>query len=61
MTLIGLNCAYGEGKFKLAPLVEEYALLHNMSSDDARNYELSNILDKRSFGDRSVLEDGGLS
>lgn len=30
IVMIALNCAYGEGKEKMAPLVERYSLLHNM-------------------------------
>lgn len=31
--LLGLNCEFGEGRDKFRPLLEEYALLHNMSPD----------------------------
>ncbi|NBB25674.1 hypothetical protein GVM20_11100 [Porphyrobacter sp. SLTP] len=35
LILLGLNCAYGEGREKFKDLVERYSLMHNLS-DDAR-------------------------
>lgn len=54
MVLIGLNCAYGGGKEKLKPLVENYALLHNISSQYAESWNLTELFDHRAFGERMI-------
>jgi len=41
LILIGLNCAYGEGAEKFRPLVEKYALLHNISMRARQNWQLN--------------------
>ena len=53
--LIALNCAYGEGKEKFKPLIENYALLHNISEDDARNWRLIDKFAISAFGDRPQM------
>jgi hypothetical protein len=61
MILIGLTCAYGAGSTRFKPLVARYALLHNISASDAREYGLTTQLPEESFGDRTVSSDGILS
>jgi Putative phage abortive infection protein len=60
ITIIGLNCIYGGGQLKLKPLVEKYALLHNISSEFAEKWELTTRFDPTAFGDRIVSADGKL-
>jgi hypothetical protein len=60
IVLIGLNCLHGGGKTKLKPLVEKYALLHNISSEFAEKWELTTQFDSTAFGDRKVSTDGKL-
>lgn len=52
--LIALNCMYGAGKRKLKPLVEEYALLHNISDWSASHWHMLDIIDVKAFGDRNI-------
>jgi hypothetical protein len=52
--LIGLNCAHGGGKEKLKPLVEKYAILHNISATEARRLYLISEFSQAAFGDRSL-------
>lgn len=60
IVLIGLNCLHGGGETKLKPLVEKYALLHNISSEFAEKWELTTQFDSTAFGDRKVSTDGKL-
>lgn len=59
--LIGLNCIFGNGYEKFKPLVERYALLHNISAEDARKTMISTSFDQRAFGDRRIDANGLLS
>ncbi len=61
MVMIGLNCAYRPSGSKLKPLVEQYAILHNISSADAKKYRITSTMELSAFGDRNRREDGGLS
>jgi len=61
MVIIGLNCMYGGGRQKLKPLVEEHALLHNISSSYAFDWELTKQFAPSAFGDRTMKADGKLS
>jgi len=53
IVLLALNCAYGEGRFKFKDLIEEYALLHNISQSDVWDRGLLDLFDVGAFGDRS--------
>ena len=53
--ILALNCCYGEGRRKFKPLVEKYALLHNISEYDAKNWRFHEIYDSSAFGERSRL------
>lgn len=57
MVLIGLNAVYGGGKEKFRPLVEKYALLHNISSSDAIRLSIFGEIDNSAFGDRDIETD----
>lgn len=50
LTLIALNCAYGEGREKFAVLIEEYALLHNISEKSKGQWGLSTKFSGAAFG-----------
>lgn len=50
--LMALNCAYGEGRSKFKPLIEKYALLHNISESDAKVWRLVYHFNVGAFGDR---------
>lgn len=52
--LIALNCAHGGGKEKLKPLVEKYAMLHNISASEAKRLHLLSEFPQAAFGDRSL-------
>jgi hypothetical protein len=54
IVLIGLNCMYGGGQRKLKPLVEKYAVLHNISAGDARTWRFAASFDQSAFGDRDI-------
>lgn len=56
IVLIALNCMYGGGRLKLKPLVEEFALLHNISTNDAKSRRIRAAFDPTAFGDRSFVE-----
>lgn len=56
IVLIALNCMYGGGRQKLKPLVEEFALLHNISTGDANSRRIIQAFNKTAFGDRSFVE-----
>lgn len=55
--LIGANAAVGGGAEKFKPLIEKYALLHNISATDARNYDLLPAFRKGAFGRRNIAEE----
>ena len=61
IVLLGLNCMFGGGRIKFKPLVEKYALLHNISARDARDTLISKSFDASAFGDRSIGTDGYLA
>jgi len=50
IALLALNCLYGEGKEKFKPLVEEYALLHNLSPTYKKRLSLEGKFYPRAFG-----------
>jgi hypothetical protein len=54
IVLIALNCLYGGGKQKLKPLVEQYAVLHNISAADARSWRFLTSFHSSAFGDRRM-------
>lgn len=56
IVLIALNCMYGGGRQKLKPLVEEFALLHNISSADVRTRRIVSAFDPTAFGNRTFTE-----
>jgi hypothetical protein len=57
LLLIALNCAYAEGREKFKPLVERYALLHNMRSEDIEDFGLEALFEASAFGvDGAVAE-----
>jgi len=56
IVLIALNCMYGGGKLKLKPLVEEFAILHNISTSDAKSRRIIAAFEPSAFGDRSFIE-----
>jgi hypothetical protein len=56
LVLIALNCMYGGGKAKLKPLVEEFSLLHNISTGDAKSRRIIAAFEHSAFGDRSFVE-----
>jgi hypothetical protein len=47
---------YGGGKLKLKPLVEEFAILHNISTSDAKSRRIIASFEPSAFGDRSFIE-----
>lgn len=53
--LIALNCAFGEGRTKFRVLIERYALLHNLSEDDAQSWRLIEKFSDSAFGDRPEM------
>lgn len=55
IVLLGLNCLFGEGEKKFKPLVERYALLHNVSESDARIWNLTDGFEMKAFGDRPKM------
>ena len=57
MVLLGINCIYGGGREKFKPLVEKYALLHNISSQEALRRRFDTSFDGRAFGDRDLTKD----
>ena len=56
IVLIALNCMYGGGRQKLKPLVEEFALLHNISTGDAKSRRIITAFEPMAFGDRPFNE-----
>lgn len=57
LNLIALNCWYGEGVEKFAPLVVKYALLHNINAEDRRLFQLDRNFGARAFDPKRKLED----
>lgn len=57
MILLGLNIIYGGGQEKFKPLVENHALLHNISSGDAIRLSIFGHIEERAFGDRDIMKD----
>lgn len=55
LVLVALNCAFGPGHEKFKPLVERYALLHNMHPSDRALFELDALFEPSAFG--ITLED----
>ncbi len=55
--LIALNCSFGDGRTKFKPLIEKYALLHNLSEDDASTWRLIDKFSDGAFGDRPEMID----
>jgi hypothetical protein len=56
IVLIALNCMFGGGRQKLKPLVEEFALLHNISTADVKSRRILTAFDQKAFGDRPFTE-----
>ncbi|KQM38799.1 putative phage abortive infection protein [Sphingomonas sp. Leaf10] len=50
LLLIALNCVVGKGYGKFRPLVEKYALLHNLPYKDRRDFGLNEFFVKTAFG-----------
>lgn len=50
LVLLALNCAYGEGRKKFKPMVERYALLHNIDPADRQRFDLDSYFKTRAFG-----------
>lgn len=61
IVMIGLNCCYGAGFEKLKPLVEKYALLHNISANSANKFEINSKMKSDAFGDRTIDANGLLT
>lgn len=49
IVMIALNCAFGEGQEKMAPLAERYSLFHNMDRVSRSRYKLNNFFGARAF------------
>lgn len=62
LVLVALNCAFGPGHEKFKPLVERYALLHNMNPSDRSLFGLDDLFEPTAFGitpeDRIAHGDG---
>ena len=50
LLLVALNCALDKGKAKFKPLIERYALLHNMNPFDVRDFSLNSLFEPEAFG-----------
>jgi hypothetical protein len=61
LILLGLNGKFGGGVLKFAPLIEQYAILHNISADQANRLHLTRLYKKGAFGDRTIGKDYVLS
>ena len=46
---LALNCVWGEGLEKFKPLVERYALLHNLSEQRIEKYKLRGLFEPAAF------------
>ena len=49
LIILGLNCAYGEGRDKFLPLVEKYALLHNMADSSRERWFANSVIKAGAF------------
>ena len=49
LVLLALNCSVGEGVEKFKPLIEKYALLHNLSVEAKTAWALSDKFDRSAF------------
>jgi hypothetical protein len=49
LTLVALNCAYGEGNPKFKRLVERYSILHNISQEQRTRWGLDGLFKKVAF------------
>lgn len=49
LVMIAVNCAVGEGVGKFKPLVEKYALLHNISDSSKSDWSLAKYFDVQAF------------
>lgn len=62
LVLVALNCAFGPGHEKFKPLIERYALLHNMNPSDRTLFGLDDKFEPEAFGitdqDRIAHGDG---
>jgi len=59
IVIIALNCAYGEGREKMAPLVERYSLLHNMDRVNRARFQLNQYFKDRAFNPQAGANDVG--
>jgi len=50
LTFLALNCGFGEGRIKFSPLVEKYALLHNISDENRKKWQIDSIMPAAAFG-----------
>jgi hypothetical protein len=57
IVLIGVNAAVGGGREKFKPLIEKYALLHNISASDASFYGLIDAFKINAFGNRDISKE----
>lgn len=57
IVILGLNCLHGGGRDKFKPLVEKYALLHNISSSSALAWQFNVGFLSPAFGDRDLVSD----
>lgn len=57
IVLIALNCLYGGGQEKLKPLVEKYAVLHNISAQSRKTWNLEDGFEYPAYGDRTFKDD----
>ena len=49
LSLLALNCEYGHGREKFKHLVEEFALLHNLSQAEKEHWNLLELYDSGAF------------
>ena len=49
LTLLALNCAYGEGREKFKRLVEDYSLLHNFSPELKARWKHEDVFEDSAF------------
>lgn len=49
LSLLALNCEYGHGRDKFKDLIEEFALLHNLSQAEKDYWNLTNIYEPSAF------------
>ena len=56
LVIIALNCMYGGGRRKLTPLMEKYAMLHNISSGAAKSWQMNYHFKRAVFANRKVSD-----